>query len=88
MNPSIEEEISEHPFDLADQAAEFGISSQWGGVSKRGPAKIPELWTRVISLSYDDLNNIRPIAIDIDIDIVKNIENNDYGRDHEEIKRA
>ena len=77
MNPTIEEEISEHPFDIVDQVDEQGMPLLSGGISKRGPAKLPELWTSVISLSHDNLTNIRSIPIETDIKIVKNIEINE-----------
>ena len=87
MNPTIEEEISEHPFDIADQAVVQGIALLWGTESRRGPAKLPELWTRVISLSHDNLTNIRSIPIDTDINIVKNIEINDKADEYEDHQR-
>ena len=71
MDPILEEEISEHPFDPYEQTAlHLGQDPNLTIKSKRGPTKLAEMWTKVISLSYDNLQHIRIGPIDIDIDIV------------------
>lgn len=56
MDPILEEEISEHPFDPYEQTAlHLGQDPNIAVKSKRGGQKLPELWTKVISLSHDNL---------------------------------
>ena len=40
-----------------------------GVKSRRGAPKLLDMWTRVISFSYDDLRRIRCVPIQTDIDI-------------------
>ena len=51
-----DEEISEYLHDVIDVVSLDSISDAVDGGLKRGPKKIPELWTRVISMSYDRLD--------------------------------
>ena len=55
----LEQEISEHPFDPA-QAAQMPDVNH---IEARGRPKLPELWTRVISVHHDDLNAIEFVVI-------------------------
>ena len=82
MNHSFEDEISEHPFDPFElQALQMGQGHATVGKSKRGPIRIPEQWTRVISISHDNLQHIRLVSIETDIAIMQNIE---IGNDQQE----
>ena len=68
MDQLIEEEISEHPFDPFEQTAlHLGQDLNLAAKSKRGPAKLAEMWTRIISLSHDNLQHIRLVPIEQDI---------------------
>ena len=51
-----DEEISEYLHDVVDVVSLDSVSDAAGGGLKWGPKKIPEQWTRVISMSYDRLD--------------------------------
>ena len=55
----LEQEISEHPWDPA-QADPLQTANP---MEMRGRPKLPELWTRVISVHHDDLTAIECIVI-------------------------
>ena len=52
-----------------------GLSASSLVVSKKGSRKLPEQWTRVISLSHDNVQNLRTFSIDTDLLMVSEIEN-------------
>lgn len=58
MDPYEDEELSEFIYDAQDGAAFDSVSDISDKVSKRGPKRIPEQWTRVISITYDRLDNL------------------------------
>ena len=55
----LEQEISEHPFDPAQAAQMPDVNP----VETRGRPRLPELWTRVISVHHDDLTAIECVVI-------------------------
>ena len=70
MNPLIEEEISDYPFDPLEMGAiQTGAYPGEGVKSRRGAPKLLDMWTRVISFSYDNLQHIRCVPIQTDIEI-------------------
>ena len=75
MDPDIQEEISEYPFDPLDpQINQREDYKNQPARLKRGPAKLQDQWTGVISLHRDNLSKIRTRAVENDIAIVKNID--------------
>ena len=50
---SSDDEISEFIRDPVERAEEDSIENPAAGPRQRGPPKIPDLWTRVISFSTD-----------------------------------
>ena len=67
FNFDLDQEISEHPWDPL-QAANQPDADPAG---TRGRRKLPELWTRVISVHHDDLNAIKPVALADDLKLAK-----------------
>ena len=59
MDLYLEEEISEHPWDPS-QAAHLEDAHP---TAARGRPRIPEQWTRVISVTHDNLDAIEIIVI-------------------------
>ena len=56
LNPNLEEELSE--FNWRPHNVEDGENDEADfppGVSKRGAKKVPETWTRIISIYNDNL---------------------------------
>ena len=63
----MEDETSELARDPVDRNDNEAVEDQEARVENRGRKKIPDQWTRVISLSTDNLNEskIFPIATDL-----------------------
>ena len=68
---------SERSFDLTpinevdDNVSMNGSESSINTVkSKRGRKRIPECWSRVISLRYDDLSNLKTYELGPDITLI------------------
>ena len=58
-----DEEISEYHYDAGDVMSLDTVSNAEDGGLKRGPKKIPELWTRVISISYDRIDQLKSYSV-------------------------
>ena len=58
-----DDEISEYLHDMVDVVSIDSVSDAADGGLKRGPKKIPELWTRVISMSYDRLDLLKSYSV-------------------------
>ena len=52
-----------------------GVSASSLLISKKGSRRLPEQWTRVISLSHDNVQNLRTFSIDTDLLMASEIEN-------------
>ena len=75
MDPIIKEEISEYPFDPMEvRVNEKEEERATPAKLKRGPAKLEDQWTRVISLHHDNLTKLRHVSVQNDIQIVRNID--------------
>jgi hypothetical protein len=75
MNFTVEEEISEHPFDPHELTAlQMGAGAGHDRAPRRGAPKLPDLWTRVVSLSHDDIQHLRCKPIQTDITIAETID--------------
>ena len=64
---NIDEEISEFIQDPLERLDQESIEQEQAQPRGRGAPKIPEMWTRVISFSSDNLDNLKiyPIAPDL-----------------------
>ena len=49
-------------------------------VSKKGRPKLPDLWTKVISFNYDNLDKLKGYVIATDLLMVSNLQHNTYER--------
>lgn len=67
MDPDIEEEISEIEVNPYQRNIIEEMQVQEPPKETRGRKKLPELWTRVISLSSDRLDNVRTFSIATDL---------------------
>ena len=68
MDANFKDEISEYPFDPLDhQVNQREELRAQPAQLKRGPVKIEDQWTRVVSLHYDNLTKIHHLAIQNDI---------------------
>ena len=63
MNIDLDQEISEHPWDPVLAANQPDINP----TENRGRRRVPEQWTRVISVHHDDLSTIKPVALADDL---------------------
>ena len=67
MNLTTEEEISEFVADPVEQLDADSLEEAKLTETKRGRRAIPEAWTRVISMSTDNLNNLFTYPISTDL---------------------
>ena len=67
FNFDLDQEISEHPWDPLQAANQPDADP----AVTRGRRKLPELWTRVISVHHDDLNTIKLVALADDLKLAK-----------------
>ena len=67
MNFTTEEEISEFVADPVEQLDADSLEEAKLTETKRGRRAIPEAWTRVISMSTDNLNNLFTYPISTDL---------------------
>jgi len=67
MNLNIDEEISEFVKDPKERHDQDSIDEDKDKGTKRGAPRVPEMWTRVISLSTDNLHDLKifPMATDL-----------------------
>ena len=68
-----EEELTEFHVDQADAGNEVEESFASSVSSKRGRPRIPEQWTKVISLDHDDLENLRMHVLATDLKMMTNL---------------
>ena len=74
MQDDQEEELQEYNIDPQEMMSLDSVSVESAALSKRGPKKIPEKWTRVISMSHDDLRNLRIFETGTDLLIADGYE--------------
>ena len=63
MNIDLDQEISEHPWDPVLAANQPDVNP----TENRGRRRVPEQWTRVVSVHHDDLSTIKPVALADDL---------------------
>ena len=63
INIDLDQEISEHPWDPYEAANQPDVNP----TENRGRRRIPEQWTRVISVHHDDLSAIKLVALADDL---------------------
>ena len=64
---NIEEEISEFVQDPIQRQEEDSVEEPKKGDGKRGAKKLPDMWSRVISIGTDNLEDLKvfPLATDL-----------------------
>ena len=62
-----EEDISEFVRDPMERLDQESVEETKGTDTQRKSRKLPEHWTRVISLSTDNLNNLKIFPISTDL---------------------
>ena len=67
FNFDLDQEISEHPWDPLQAANQPDADP----AVTRGRRKLPELWTRVISVDHAALTAIKPVALAADLKLAK-----------------
>ena len=75
-----DEELTEFHQDPIEQADEEEISIEDATLSKRGRKKIPEKWTKVITLSTVDIHHIKLFEIASDLLMAPNLPKLAIGR--------
>jgi len=67
MNLNIDEEISEFVLDPKERHDQDSVEEDKDKGTKRGAPRLPEMWTRVISFSTDNLQDLKifPMATDL-----------------------
>ena len=68
-----EEELAEFHVDRADDVEEVEESVGSSLQSRRGRPRIPEQWTRVISLEHDELDQVKSHVLATDLMLTKNL---------------
>ena len=63
MNIDLDQEISEHPWDPYEAANQPDANP----TENRGRRRVPEQWTRVVSVHHDDLSTIKLVALADDL---------------------
>ena len=71
----IDHEISEHPFDPMQRDTEPTANPK----PKRGRPALPELWTRVISVSHDNLAALKTYELRSDLLLAKGLPSSILG---------
>ena len=70
---SDEDSLNEFHIDQADVVQDLEDSFASSVSSKRGRARIPEQWTKVISLDHDDLEVIKTHVLANDLKLMTNL---------------
>ena len=67
MNLDIDEEVSEFVRDPKERHDQESLEEEKKEETKRGARRIPEMWTRIISFSTDNLQDLKifPMATDL-----------------------
>ncbi len=79
-NEDLEEELGEHQVDVADQHAEMIELESQESLKSRGRPKIPEQWTKVISLNDSKQQPINTYEIATDLMMIPQREGVPLGR--------
>ena len=77
---SDDEEMTEFLQDPNDQEDEEEVSIEYDTLNKRGRKRIPEKWTKVITLSTVDIHNIKTYEIASDLLMAPNLPKQTIGR--------